>query len=116
MDDILGAYEKGAWWSRLLVGYNVTTWLVVLNLGCTGLLVSWVMKYADNIVKVYATSMAMLLTMVLSIYLFNFRPTLQLFLGILICCMSLQMYFASPQSLVDLPTQPTTDTAEPHRT
>jgi UDP-sugar transporter A1/2/3 len=52
MDDILGAYEKGAWWSRLLVGYNVTTWLVVLNLGCTGLLVSWVMKYADNIVKV----------------------------------------------------------------
>jgi hypothetical protein len=23
-----------------------------LNLGCTGLLVSWVMKYADNIVKV----------------------------------------------------------------
>ncbi|CAK9873518.1 unnamed protein product [Sphagnum jensenii] len=116
MDDILGAYEKGAWWSRLLVGYNVTTWLVVLNLGCTGLLVSWVMKYADNIVKVYATSMAMLLTMVLSIYLFNFRPTLQLFLGILICCMSLQMYFAPPQSLVDLPTQPTTDTAEPHRT
>ncbi len=130
--------------------------------------------------QVYATSMAMLLTMVLSIYLFNFRPTLQvhtfymllislqryslyitsnessriqinhvvvhlewythflllhavtmkhefhwrceylivwqLFLGILICCMSLQMYFAPPQSLVDLPTQPTTDTAEPHRT
>jgi hypothetical protein len=27
--------------------------------------------------QVYATSMAMLLTMVLSIYLFNFRPTLQ---------------------------------------
>ena len=38
------------------------TWLVVANLAFSGLLVSWVMKFADSIVKVYATSMAMLLT------------------------------------------------------
>jgi UDP-sugar transporter A1/2/3 len=61
------------------------------------------MKYADNIVKVYSTSMAMLLTMVASIYLFSFKPTLQLFLGIVICIMSLHMYFAPPHTLVDLP-------------
>ncbi|KAL4568191.1 hypothetical protein LXL04_023798 [Taraxacum kok-saghyz] len=53
-------------------GYTVTTWHVV-----NGLLVSWLMKYADNIVKVYSTSMAMLLTMVLSVFLFTFKPTLQ---------------------------------------
>ncbi|XP_030470165.2 CMP-sialic acid transporter 1 [Syzygium oleosum] len=103
LDDFQGGFEKGPWWQRLFDGYTITTWMVVLNLGSTGLLVSWLMKYADNIVKVYSTSMAMLLTMVLSIYLFNFKPTLQLFLGIIICMMSLHMYFAPPTMLVDYP-------------
>ena len=73
LDDFRGGFEKGPWWQRLFNGYSVTTWLVVLNLGSTGLLVSWLMKYADNIVKVYSTSMAMLLTMVLSEFLFSFK-------------------------------------------
>ncbi|XVF22420.1 hypothetical protein REPUB_Repub12eG0170800 [Reevesia pubescens] len=103
LDDFRGGFEKGPWWQRLFNGYSVTTWLVVLNLGSTGLLVSWLMKYADNIVKVYSTSMAMLLTMVLSVFLFSFKPTLQLFLGIIVCMMSLHMYFAPPNILVDLP-------------
>ncbi|KAK4339363.1 hypothetical protein RND71_040825 [Anisodus tanguticus] len=103
MDDFRSGFEAGPWWQRLLNGYNMTTWLVVLNLGTTGLLVSWLMKYADNIVKVYATSMAMLLTMVLSVLLFNFTPTVQLFLGISICMMSLHMYFAPPSTLVEMP-------------
>ncbi|GJS40776.1 CMP-sialic acid transporter 1 [Tanacetum coccineum] len=51
-DDFRGGFENGPWWSRLFNGYTITTWLVVLNLGSTGLLVSWLMKYADNIVKV----------------------------------------------------------------
>ncbi|CAN0925915.1 CMP-sialic acid transporter 1 [Linum grandiflorum] len=103
VDDFQSGFEKGPWWQRLFNGYSITTWLVVLNLGSTGLLVSWLMKYADNIVKVYSTSMAMLLTMVLSVFLFSFKPTLQLFLGIVICMMSLHMYFAPPNKLVDLP-------------
>ncbi|XP_054779681.1 CMP-sialic acid transporter 1 [Prosopis cineraria] len=103
LDDFRGGFENGPWWQRIFNGYTITTWMVVLNLGSTGLLVSWLMKYADNIVKVYSTSMAMLLTMILSIFLFNFKPTLQLFLGIIICMMSLHMYFAPPNMLVDMP-------------
>ena len=52
VDDVRVSFAKGPWWLRLFNGYDLMTWLVVLNLGCTGLLVSWVMKYADNIVKV----------------------------------------------------------------
>lgn len=52
LDDFRNEFEKGPWWQRLFNGYSFTTWLVVLNLGSTGLLVSWLMKYADNIVKV----------------------------------------------------------------
>lgn len=51
-DDFRGSFERGPWWQRLFNGYSITTWMVVLNLGSTGLLVSWLMKYADNIVKV----------------------------------------------------------------
>ncbi|GMP43714.1 hypothetical protein CsSME_00012971 [Camellia sinensis var. sinensis] len=102
LDDFRGGFHRGPWWQRLFNGYSITTWMVVLNLCSTGLLVSWLMKYADNIVKVYSTSMAMLLTMVLSTLLFTFRPTLQLFLGIIICMMSLHMYFAPVNMLLDL--------------
>ncbi|XWS50055.1 hypothetical protein CRYUN_Cryun12cG0055500 [Craigia yunnanensis] len=38
------------YWQNLQL-HTFTTWLVDLNLGSTGLLVSWLMKYADNIVK-----------------------------------------------------------------
>ncbi|XP_044957922.1 CMP-sialic acid transporter 1 [Hordeum vulgare subsp. vulgare] len=101
--DFKAGFEMGPWWQRLFNGYSITTWIVVFNLGSTGLLVSWLMKYSDNIVKVYSTSMAMLLTMVLSVYLFNVRATVQLFLGIVICIISLQMYFMPVHMLVELP-------------
>ncbi|KAL0426091.1 UNVERIFIED_CONTAM: CMP-sialic acid transporter 1 [Sesamum radiatum] len=52
LDDFRSGFEKGPWWQRLFNGYTITTWMVVLNLGSTGLLVSWLMKYADNIVKI----------------------------------------------------------------
>ncbi|RZC67425.1 hypothetical protein C5167_011125 [Papaver somniferum] len=46
-----------------------------------GIAVSMVMKYADNIVKVYSTSVAMLLTAIVSVFLFNFHLSLAFFLG-----------------------------------
>ncbi|XP_057849252.1 CMP-sialic acid transporter 1 isoform X2 [Cryptomeria japonica] len=79
MDDVTAGFERGPWWQHLFNNYDYVTWLVVLNLGSTGLLVSWLMKYADNIVK--------------------------LFLGVLICIMSLQMYFTPGHMLVDLPSK-----------
>lgn len=58
-------------------GYNVITCLVCCNLAFSGLLVSWIMKFADSILKVFATSMAMLLTMLISVSFFGTVLTLQ---------------------------------------
>mmetsp|Transcript_52444 Transcript_52444/g.166801 ORF Transcript_52444/g.166801 Transcript_52444/m.166801 type:complete len:327 (+) Transcript_52444:194-1174(+) len=77
-DDINNGFNKGAWPFTMFDGYDAITVLVVCNLAFTGLLVSWVMKYADSIVKVYSTSMAMLVTMVVSIFLFGISPNMQL--------------------------------------
>ncbi|MFQ6637092.1 hypothetical protein Gotur_013596 [Gossypium turneri] len=143
VDDFRGGFEKGPWWQRLFNGYSITTWLVVLNLGSTGLLVSWLMKYADNIVKVpsfwldsacgifhidghaidngsvcvplqfQANTSALETTETclphfnhfsnLGSYIFVFSASSQLFLGIIVCMMSLHMYFAPPHMLVDIP-------------
>lgn len=40
--------------AQVFIGYDWITVLVVANLACSGLLVSWLMKFADSIVKVRA--------------------------------------------------------------
>ncbi|CAL5376885.1 unnamed protein product [Camellia sinensis] len=62
-------------------GYSLITTLMILNHALSGIAVSMVMKYADNIVKVYSTSVAMLLTAVVSVFLFGFHLSLAFFLG-----------------------------------
>ncbi|KAL6494881.1 CMP-sialic acid transporter 2 [Orobanche gracilis] len=58
----------------------------------TGIAVSMVMKYADNIVKVYSTSVAMLLTAVVSVFLFGFHLSLAFFLGSTVVSISVYLH------------------------
>lgn len=101
-------------WSLLnfFQGYSATTWLVVANLAFSGLLVSWVMKFADSIVKVYATSLAMLLTTGISIAFFGLQPTLQLGLGLVVASLSVVLYYVSPDKLAAPPALPYQSTHE----
>ena len=69
----------------------------------SGLLVSWVMKFADSICKVYATSLAMLLTTLVSIARFGTQPTLQMGLGILVASVSVILYYVPPAQLAGVP-------------
>ncbi|KAL6768914.1 hypothetical protein ACKKBF_B16745 [Auxenochlorella protothecoides x Auxenochlorella symbiontica] len=94
-----GSGSGGAALADLLHGYTPVTWLVVANLAFSGLLVSWVMKFADSIVKVYATSLAMLLTTGVSIAFFGLDPSLQLGLGLAVACVSVVLYYVSPEKL-----------------
>jgi len=73
-------------------GYNSFTWLVVLNNAINGLAISAILKYADNIARVYAHAAAMLTTMVLSIFLFGAAPTPQLMIAIVIVSCSTFLY------------------------
>ncbi|KAL4853620.1 CMP-sialic acid transporter 1 [Chlorella vulgaris] len=95
----------GSGWN-VLQGYSLVTWLVVANLAFSGLLVSWVMKFADSIVKVYATSLAMLLTTLVSIAFFSLQPTLQMALGIVIASCSVVLYYVPPAALAAPPEAP----------
>lgn len=46
-----------------------------------GLLVAVVVKYADNIIKGFATSFAIILSCVVSVYLFSFQLSSQFLFG-----------------------------------
>ncbi|EPS63428.1 hypothetical protein M569_11358, partial [Genlisea aurea] len=72
--DFYAVYSKG-----FFHGYRFITVVMICNHALSGIAVSMVMKYADNIV--YSTSVAMLLTGVASVFLFGFQLSLAFFLG-----------------------------------
>ncbi|KAH9603548.1 hypothetical protein KSS87_011311 [Heliosperma pusillum] len=73
-------------------GYSFVTVLMIVNHALSGIAVSMVMKYADNIVKVYSTSVAMLLTAVVSVFLFGFHLSLAFFLGTTVVSVSVYLH------------------------
>nr|AFK39983.1 unknown [Lotus japonicus] len=75
-------------------GYSFITVLMIFNHALSGIAVSTVMKYADNIVKVYSTSVAMLLTAVVSVFLFGFHLSLAFFLGTIVVSVAIYLHSA----------------------
>ena len=49
---VRAGFQEGIWLTSIFRGYNLITFAVVANLAFSGLLVSWVMKFADSIMKV----------------------------------------------------------------
>lgn len=79
-------------------GYDYyVMYLVALN-ACGGLLVAMVVKYADNILKGFATSLAIIITSVVSIFVFDFHLTIQFSVGALLVIVAIFMYGYTPKS------------------
>lgn len=65
-----------------LQGYTPITWMVILLQAFGGLVVAMVVKYADNILKGFATSISIVLSTILSYYILgDFQPTFIFGLG-----------------------------------
>jgi solute carrier family 35 (UDP-sugar transporter), member A1/2/3 len=75
-----------------LHGYNWTVWMSVLLNSLGGLVVAMVVKYADNVVKGFATSISILMTCTVSYFLFNFAITGQFLLGASVVLYSTYLY------------------------
>uniref|UniRef100_A0A3Q3VJZ3 Uncharacterized protein n=1 Tax=Mola mola TaxID=94237 RepID=A0A3Q3VJZ3_MOLML len=60
----------------MLQGYNAVTWTVVVLQALGGLVIAAVIKYADNILKGFATSLSIILSTLISYFLLqDFDPT-----------------------------------------
>jgi UDP-sugar transporter A1/2/3 len=62
-------------------GYNGVVWTVVAVQAVGGLVVAVVVKYADNVLKVFATSFSIVVSCVISALFFDFRPNLEFVAG-----------------------------------
>ncbi|XP_071445955.1 UDP-galactose translocator [Hetaerina americana] len=81
----------------LLFGYDVFVIYLVVLQALGGLVVAMVVKYADNILKGFATSLAIVISCISSMYLFNFHMTFQFFMGATFVICSIFMYNYKPK-------------------
>lgn len=87
IQDGIKVQEKG-----FFFGYDMVVWIAISLQSFGGLLVAVVVKYADNILKGFATSAAIIISCVASMYLFDFHLTLQFVIGASLVCSSVYMY------------------------
>ncbi|KAF0299407.1 UDP-galactose/UDP-N-acetylglucosamine transporter srf-3 [Amphibalanus amphitrite] len=83
----------------LLFGFDAWVWFVVMQNAMGGLLVAVVVKYADNILKGFATSLAIIISCIVSIYLFDFQLTAQFALGTALVLLAVFMYSYQPKEV-----------------
>lgn len=80
-------------------GYNPVVVFTICVQAAGGLIVAMVIKYADNILKGFATSLSIILSTIASIFLFNFVPTMYFLLGSILVFLATYLY-----SMPDKPT------------
>lgn len=87
INDYEEVVEKG-----FFFGYNVLVWTVIIQQAVGGLIVAVVVRYADNILKGFATSISIIISALSSVYLFGFTLTLLFGLGTLLVVASIYLY------------------------
>lgn len=78
-------------------GYDLFIWYLIFLQAGGGLIVAVVVKYADNILKGFATSLAIIISCVASIYIFNFNLTLKFTFGAALVIASIFLYGYDPK-------------------
>jgi UDP-sugar transporter A1/2/3 len=78
-------------------GYNPVVVATVCIQAAGGLIVAMVIKYADNILKGFATSLSIILSTLASVFLFNFVPTIYFVLGSILVFLATYLY-SMPES------------------
>lgn len=84
-------------------GYNKLVWLNIVIQSSGGLLVAIVIKYADNILKGFATSIAIIVSCLASAYLFNTIIDMIFAFGTLLVVLSVMLYSYVPPSSSNSP-------------
>ena len=87
---------SGVWSNGFFHGYNSWIWASACNNAFGGLLIAAVIKYADNILKNFATSVSIVLTTAVSIQYFGLELSMTFLLGVILVCYSIFLYGQIP--------------------
>lgn len=80
----------------LFQGYNWMVFTIIVFQAITGLLVGYVMKYADALLKGFATSVAVVLATILSIVIFNDNVNVLFLVGATLVVLAVRTYTKYP--------------------
>lgn len=83
--------------SELFKGFDGFVWYLITLQAAGGLIVAVVVKYADNILKGFATSVAIIISCIASMIFLNFHLTVQFAIGAFIVIGSIFLYGYIPK-------------------
>jgi len=90
-----------------LGGYTPIVWTVVIVQAVGGLIVAAVVKYADNVLKVFATSFSIVVSCVLSAIFFDFHASLTFVIGASLVVLATGLYSQPEKKRRQAPVLPT---------
>lgn len=96
-------------------GYDIAVWVVIVIHAFGGIVVAVVVKYADNILKGFAASAAIIISCIVSMYVFDFELSVLFVAGASLVIISTYMYSrfvpkpTSPSKLEPVPLLQTSD-------
>lgn len=73
-------------------GYNIYVWMCVVLQAFGGLVVATVIKYSDNIMKAFATSLSIVVSVIVSILFMGYSLTLTIAIGTVLVMVAMFMY------------------------
>lgn len=85
-----------------LYGYTPMVWVATIIHSVGGLIVALVVKHADNILKGFATSSAIVLSCIVSMILFDFELTILFTMGASLVIFSIFLY-SKPELILSVP-------------
>jgi UDP-sugar transporter A1/2/3 len=83
------------WKDGFFQNYSIMTWVVIFIQAGGGLIVGLVVRYADNILKGFATSISIILSSIVSYWLFQFEVSITFGLGALLVVYATYTYGSS---------------------
>ena len=87
-----GSYTEEDFISTLFVNFGAWAWATVFVQVLGGLVTAMVIKYSDNILKGFATSLSIVISFLASVTLFNFKMTITFVLGSTIVLIATWLY------------------------
>lgn len=76
----------------ILFGYHKLVWLIVGLQAFGGILVGFVVKYTDNILKGFSAAISIVVSCIASVYLFQFKVSIQFVTGAGLVMLSTYLY------------------------
>ncbi|EXX77825.1 uncharacterized protein OCT59_022656 [Rhizophagus irregularis] len=102
---IMGVWWKdgaGVWKNGFFYNYNYVVLGAIACQAIGGIIVAMVVKYADNILKGFATSISIILSFLASVYLFNFIVTSTFLMGATLVLIATYVY-SKPDPKKEIP-------------